>query len=101
MGISDEYNIQNSFTHSEFKHGYLKVNSFLGERAHLGEGEGWICSLGLVDATWGFQGDANVEDSVCQCRRHRKQGINPESGGVPGGGNGNPLQYSCLENSMD
>ena len=25
----------------------------------------------------------------------------PESGGSPGGGNGNPLQYSCLENSMD
>ena len=25
----------------------------------------------------------------------------PESGGSPGGGNGNPLQYSCLENPMD
>jgi len=25
----------------------------------------------------------------------------PESGRSPGGGNGNPLQYSCLENSMD
>ena len=25
----------------------------------------------------------------------------PELGGFPGGGNGNPLQYSCLENSMD
>ena len=24
----------------------------------------------------------------------------PGSGRVPGGGNGNPLQYSCLENSM-
>ena len=24
-----------------------------------------------------------------------------ESGRSPGGGNGNPLQYSCLENSMD
>ena len=23
------------------------------------------------------------------------------SGRSPGGGNGNPLQYSCLENSMD
>ena len=23
------------------------------------------------------------------------------SGGPPGGGNGNPLQYSCLENPMD
>ena len=25
----------------------------------------------------------------------------PESGRSPGGGNGNPLQHSCLENSMD
>ena len=25
----------------------------------------------------------------------------PESGRSPGKGNGNPLQYSCLENSMD
>ena len=25
----------------------------------------------------------------------------PESGRSPGVGNGNPLQYSCLENSMD
>ena len=25
----------------------------------------------------------------------------PESGRSPGGGNGNPLKYSCLENSMD
>ena len=25
----------------------------------------------------------------------------PGSGGSPGDGNGNPLQYSCLEKSMD
>jgi len=25
----------------------------------------------------------------------------PGSGRYPGGGNGNPLQYSCLGNSMD
>ena len=25
----------------------------------------------------------------------------PASGRAPGEGNGNPLQYSCLENSMD
>ena len=26
--------------------------------------------------------------------------LTPESGKSPGEGNGNPLQYSCLENSM-
>ena len=25
----------------------------------------------------------------------------PELGRFPGGGNGNPIQYSCLENPMD
>jgi len=28
-------------------------------------------------------------------------GLIPESGRSPGEGNGNPLQYSCLENLMD
>ena len=31
----------------------------------------------------------------------RDEGLIPGSGGSPGGGNGNPLQYSCLENPMD
>jgi len=29
------------------------------------------------------------------------QGLIPRQGRTPRGGNGNPLQYSCLENSMD
>ena len=28
-------------------------------------------------------------------------GLTPGLGRSPGGGNGNPLQYSCLENPMD
>ena len=28
-------------------------------------------------------------------------GVTPELGRSPGEGNGNPLQYSCLDNSMD
>ena len=31
----------------------------------------------------------------------RDTGLIPGSGTSPGVGNGNPLQYSCLENSMD
>ena len=30
----------------------------------------------------------------------RDVGLIPGSGGSPGGGHDNPLQYSCLENSM-
>ena len=35
------------------------------------------------------------------CLHYRRPGSDPESGRSPGGGNGYPLQYSCLENSMD
>ena len=31
----------------------------------------------------------------------RDTGLIPGSGKSPGGGHGNPLQYSCLENPMD
>ena len=31
----------------------------------------------------------------------RDEGLTPGLGRSPGGGRGNPLQYSCLENSMD
>ena len=31
----------------------------------------------------------------------RDTGVIPGSGRSPGGGHGNPLQYSCLENPMD
>ena len=37
----------------------------------------------------------------CQCRRHRRLKFNPWVRKIPKGGNGNPLQYSCLENPMD
>ena len=38
------------------------------------------------------------KESTCQCRRCR---FDPCIGKIPGGGNGNPLQYSCLDNPMD
>ena len=38
--------------------------------------------------------------SICQCRKHRRIEFDPWARKIPGVGNGNPLQYSCLENSM-
>ena len=38
------------------------------------------------------------KEATCQCRRY---GFYPWMGRSPGGGKGNPLKYSCLENSMD
>ena len=49
----------------------------------------------------GFPGCASDKESACQCRRHKRCGFDPWVRRSPGEGNGNPLQYSCLKNSMD
>ena len=41
------------------------------------------------------------KESARQCWRFSRVGSIPGSGRCPGGGNGNPLLYSCLENPMD
>ena len=42
-----------------------------------------------------------VENLPANAGNVRDAGSNPEVGRTPGGGNGNPLQCSCLENPMD
>ena len=46
----------------------------------------------------GFPGSSDSKESV---RDAGNVGSIPELGRSPGEGNGNQLQYSCLENSMD
>ena len=49
----------------------------------------------------GFPGGSGVEESACNAAGTGNTGSIPGSGRPPGGGHGNPLQYSCLENPMD
>ena len=42
-----------------------------------------------------------VKNTAANAGDIRDLGSIPGSGRFPGGGNGNPLQYSCLENPMD
>ena len=49
-------------------------------------------------ATKGFPAGSEVKASACNAG---DPGSIPGSGRSPGEGNGNPLQYSCLENPMD
>ena len=54
-----------------------------------------ITSRGYIGLPWWLS-------SKESCRRLAgNMGSNPGSGRSPGEGNGNPLQYSCLENPMD
>ena len=47
---------------------------------------------------WGLPGDSDGKESACNAE---DPGLIPGLGTSPGGGHGNPLQYSCLKNSMD
>ena len=58
----------------------------------------FICENGAVYSESGFTGGSNQERIHLQYRRPR---FNPWVRKIPGEGNGNPLQYSCLENPMD
>ena len=49
----------------------------------------------------GLPGWHSGKEPACQCRRLKRHGFNPWVRNIPGGGHGNPIQYSCLENPMD
>ena len=49
----------------------------------------------------GFPGGAVVKNLPANAGNTRDGGSIPGPGRSPGGGNGKPLQYSCLEDPMD
>ena len=55
---------------------------------------------GLISGLGGSQLPGGSDGKAPACNA-RDLGSIPESGRSPGEGNSNPLQYSCLENSMD
>ena len=62
----------------------------------LGRDTGWRYKSGSYQQ--GFPSGSDGKESTCNAG---DPGSIPGSGRSPGGGSGNPLQYSCLENSMD
>ena len=50
---------------------------------------------------WDFPGGTSGKELACQRRRYKRCGFDPGWGRSSGGGHGNPLHYSCLENPMD
>ena len=50
---------------------------------------------------WGFLVAQLVKNLPANAGDARDAGLIPESGRSPGGGHGNTLQASCLENPMD
>ena len=50
---------------------------------------------------WDFPGTASGKEPAWKCRRHKRHGLDPWVGKIPWRRHGNPLQYSCLKDSMD
>ena len=65
---------------------------FLGQEDSLEKGWATLSSI------LGFPGGSNSKESTCT---GGDLDLIPGLGRSPGGGHGNPLQYSCLENPMD
>ena len=65
-------------------------------------------NTGVQESSWivvlsgcGFPGDAVVKNPPSNAGDAEDVGSIPGLGRSPGGGNGHPLPYSCLENPMD
>ena len=54
-----------------------------------------------IEGTIGFPGGLEVKNPPANAGDIGDRGLIPGSGRSPGGGNHNPLQYSCLGNPMD
>ena len=55
----------------------------------------------LTRFTWHVPGGSVGKESTFNARDTGDVGLIPRLGRFPGEGNGNPLQYSCLENPME
>ena len=56
------------------------------------------CNFPVTQTAVGFPGSSDGKEPACNVG---DSGSIPESGRSPGEGNGDQLQYSCLENPMD
>ena len=67
-------------------------------RAEFSKGLAHLCFGFCFVFFWGLPGGSDGKASACNVG---DLGSIPRLGRSPGEGNGNPLQYSCLESSMD
>ena len=59
----------------------------------------WVTELNWTESLcWGFPDSSADKESTCSAG---DPSLIPGPGRSPGGGHGNPLQYSCLQNPMD
>ena len=98
------FNFQNAHAHVQppscFHSVQYNVNQLLHKerRFQVSQKGSLFHSVWLTGFPSGFPGDSDGKASACSAG---DLGLIPGLGRSPGGGHGNPLQYSCLENPMD
>ena len=70
------------------------------ESGHVAHSQIWKQQIPVLYPSI-FPGGTVGKEPTCRCRRCKRLGSTPGLGRSPGGGHGNPLQYSCLKNPMD
>ena len=86
-----------------YKNGTSEPSRELGDTVGNGEGgKNWeSCIDRYARSCVDFPGGVVVKKPPANAKDVRNAGSIPEWGRSPGGGHGNPLQYSCLENPMN
>ena len=83
---------------------FPEITIFVFAVLHLERGsqQGGVIFYGRISSLKQLPWWLSGKEPTCQCKRLAGDvGSIPESERLPGEGNGNPRQYSCLENPMD
>ena len=96
----DFENIQASF--AEFNTGFIQANKYLFRLSfwHVGTEGGWLQNVNMPTAM-AFPDGTSGKEPTCPCKRPKRHRFNSWVRKIHWRRNGNPLQYSCLENPMD
>ena len=94
---------------TQFKSVLFKEQNCIGLSASLNDSSRRSCGsesdqpliLNKIDGNWASQVVLEIKKLPANEADIRETGSIPGSGRFPGEGNGNSLQYSCLENPMD
>ena len=72
-----------------------------GKTMNVIDGKTWEIFCDLKEEIWGNVGGVSGKEPTCKAGDIREDSLILHLRRSPGEGNGSPLQYSCLENSMD
>ena len=79
----------------------MSICVHLFEAAFMLQQQNWVFAAEANGPYWSFPGGTVVKNPPASAGDTEDVGSVPGLGRALGGGHGNPLQYSCLENPMD